>query len=46
MIVALLKDIRLYADTLSDLKAMRQAERGKYRKLQSKRIQRSGQACL
>ena len=38
MIVALLKDIRLYADALSDLRAMRRAERGNYRKLQSKRI--------
>lgn len=38
MMVALFKEIRLYAHTLSDLKAMRQAERGKYRRLQSKRI--------
>jgi len=38
MIVALLKDIRLYSDALSDLRAMRRAERGNYHRLQSKRV--------
>lgn len=38
MIVAFLKDIRLFSDTLSDLRAMRQAERGNDRKLLGRRI--------
>lgn len=36
--MALMKDIRFYADTVRALRAMRQAERGKYRRLQDKRL--------